>query len=575
MPAEMVRPLLVLGGIAVTMVLLAVVWLGGTVAAWASGAGWNPPPFEVATLIRVVRGHDMWPGADPGWVRAGMLIAVVVAGVVAAAVAVVVSGRRAGAGGLARRQDVAKLASREAVAKAQRLRPSLRGTKPSAIPAAETGFPLGAHDPSGVELRGSWEDVALVFMGPRAGKTSAVAGPAVLDAPGACLVTSNKSDIYALTSRARARRGRVWLFDPQSIAHAEQDMWWDMLASARTLEGADRLAMHLINAAGDARRHDFWAKAGRNTLKILLHAAALEPQRGLVDVLQWLADPADPTPVDILNRRELVTLADNLEGTVKGAQETRDGIYEHARQAVSCLLDPAVLAWVCPDPFIEEFDPRAFASSRDTLYLLSKDGGGSAAGVIAALTDACMRAGVAQAEACAGGRLDPPMLPVLDEAANVCRIEDLPALYSHLGSRGITPITVLQSYEQAVMAWGDSGAKALWSAATIKLMGPGLDDYAFADRISHLIGLHYVTEASVSYGSSGRSVTQSRRRERILDAADVRELAQGSAILFATSMRPARVRLRPWYEGARAGRLGEDKAAVEAEIVERAGRTRA
>ena len=43
----------------------------------------------------------------------------------------------------------------------------------------------------------------------------------------------------------------------------------------------------------------------------------------------------------------------------------------------------------------------------------------------------------------AGGRLDPPMTAVLDEAANVCRISDLPDLYSHLGSRGINVVTLL------------------------------------------------------------------------------------------------------------------------------------
>jgi hypothetical protein len=70
----------------------------------------------------------------------------------------------------------------------------------------------------------------------------------------------------------------------------------------------------------------------------------------------------------------------------------------------------------------------------------------------------------------AGGRLDPPLVAVLDEAANVCRIADLPSLYSHLGSRGI-PLTMLQSYPQAGSAWGTPAPKTLWSAATIKLLG--------------------------------------------------------------------------------------------------------
>src|SRR5450759_1461080 len=46
------------------------------------------------------------------------------------------------------------------------------------------------------------------------------------------------------------------------------------------------------------------------------------------------------------------------------------------------------------------------------------------------------------------GRLDPPVLVLLDEPANICRIADLPQLYSHLDSRGIVVLTILQSYAQ-------------------------------------------------------------------------------------------------------------------------------
>ena len=35
-------------------------------------------------------------------------------------------------------------------------------------------------------------------------------------------------------------------------------------------------------------------------------------------------------------------------------------------------------------------------------------------------------------------------------AARICRIADLPDLYPHLGSGGIIPVTILQSYEQGV-----------------------------------------------------------------------------------------------------------------------------
>jgi type IV secretory pathway TraG/TraD family ATPase VirD4 len=185
--------------------------------------------------------------------------------------------------------------------------------------------------------------------------------------------------------------------------------------------------------------------------------------------------------------------------------------------------------------------------SRQTLYLLSKDGGGSAAPLVAALTDRVLRAAVSAAEA--GGRLDPPLVAVLDEAANICRIGDLPALYSHLGSRGVIPVTILQSYAQGVGVWGESGTKTLWSAATVKLIGSGMDDASFAEDVSRLVGEHDVPTASYSHGDGRATRT---RRERILSAAEIRALPKGTALLLSTGARPALIRTLPWYTGPRA-----------------------
>ncbi|WP_225224449.1 TraM recognition domain-containing protein [Cellulomonas sp. JH27-2] len=60
----------------------------------------------------------------------------------------------------------------------------------------------------------------------------------------------------------------------------------------------------------------------------------------------------------------------------------------------------------------------------------------------------------------AGGRLDVPLLGVLDEAANVCRWSQLPNLYSHFGSRGIVLMTILQSWSQGVQVWRREGMGA-------------------------------------------------------------------------------------------------------------------
>lgn len=193
----------------------------------------------------------------------------------------------------------------------------------------------------------------------------------------------------------------------------------------------------------------------------------------------------------------------------------------------------------------------------------------SAAPLVAALTDAVFRAGVRAAEA-AAGRLDPPLVAVLDEAANICRIADLPDLYSHLGSRGIVPITVLQSYRQGVRVWGEAGMDTLWSAATVKLIGPGIDDARVAEDISRLVGEHEVRTISHSRSSAGNSTSTSTRRERILDPGQIRALPRGTALLLATGARAALLRLTPWFDTPAGAALRADVAAAEAAMRQRA-----
>ncbi len=420
-------------------------------------------------------------------------------------------------------------------------------------------------------MRASWEDVLVAIMAPRSGKTSGLAIPAILAAPGPVLLTSNKAanDAFTTTVDARSRVGTVWTLDPQQIAHHPRQMWWDILADARDLAGAKRLAGHFVAASVDeSNGSDFWSTAASNTLGALFLAAASH-RRPITDVLAWLASPADRTPVDLLTDAGHDAVAAQLQGTVSGATETRDGIYETARQYASCLLDPDVAAWVTPAKGLPQFQPADFATSRDTLYLLSKDGGGSASAIIAAAADAVMRAAVVVAER-SGGRLDPPALCVLDEAANVCRISDLPDLYSHLGSRGVIPMTILQSYRQGQKCWGEQGMDALWSAATVKIIGSGIDDADFADKLSRMIGDHDVQTTSVSTSDSGKSTSVSMRAERILPADAIRALPKGKALLFATGIRAAMLNLKPWYKEPAAKTIGPASAAATKAITERA-----
>lgn len=547
-----------------------VAWLTGNLTNTAAGNGtWAP--FRVTDAL--LHPEVLWPTLTTSMLTVGARVVpglFTVALVVTAAV-LWMRWRAGSKSGLARKADLAPLLDKEIVAKAKSLRPSLGGRESKEVLASDRGILLGTLDPGRAEVRASWEDVIVAIMAPRSGKTSGLAIPAILSAPGPVLLTSNKAanDAFTATVDARAEVGTVWTLDPQQIAHHPREMWWDILADARDLAGAKRLAGHFVTASVDeSSGSDFWSTAASNTLGALFLAAASH-RRPITDVLAWLAMPADRTPVDLLTDAGHHAVAAQLQGTVSGATETRDGIYETARQYASCLLDPDVAAWVTPNDDLPEFQPFTFATSRDTLYLLSKDGGGSASAIIAAAADAVMRAAVIVAER-SGGRLDPPALCVLDEAANVCRISDLPDLYSHLGSRGVIPMTILQSYRQGQRCWGEAGMDALYSAATIKIIGSGIDDADFADRLSRQVGDHDVPTTSVSTSEGGKSTSVSMRTERILPPDAIRALPKGKVLLLATGIRVAMLNLKPWYKEPSAKVVGPASARATKAITERA-----
>jgi type IV secretory pathway TraG/TraD family ATPase VirD4 len=399
--------------------------------------------------------------------------------------------------------------------------------------------------------------------------------PLILDAPGAVLATSNRADVWATTKQLRAHAGTVWVFDPQSITRTGQHWWWNPLATVQSVEDAARMASHFIQPIRRDKGEDFWLLAAEDLLTSFFLAAAASGA-AMADVQAWLADAGDDEPVGLLFDHGYPEVARALRGRQSGAPETRDGIYETARTAAKCLQDPRIMAWVNQptDLDVPRFDPDAFPVSRDTLYLLSKDGAGSSGPLVAAMTDQVMRHGVRRAEA-DGGRLDPPMLAMLDEAANICPLADLPQLYSHYGGRGIILVTILQTFQQGTTVWGERGMGTLWGAATVKLVGAGGDDPKFAADVSTLVGEHDVATLSLTRDGSGHLSRQiSVRRQRIMGPEDVRALKRGTAILLASGARPAMLALNPWFRQADAAVLNAHTAAAVSQISDAAERER-
>lgn len=436
------------------------------------------------------------------------------------------------------------------------------------IPREFLGIIVGYTVAGRVPVRASYEDTLTVIAGPRRNKSVSIVTPNILSAPGPMAVTSVKPDLLKDTLAARAAVGTVSIFDPQRLAAAYtgHHCWWNPLAGISTVEDAAKLAAVFAAATyGDESNRDpFFPQNGRTILSRYLFAAAVAGEY-LPTVATWLGREDHPAPVDILERSGYPHVAAEIRAKQKITDKTRSGIFAYAQEAMSFLASESVREWVQPYGGHPEFDPRTLvASTSDTLYLFSEEGPGSAGPLIAALTRAVLSAAEETAKHQPSGRLPKPFLAILDEAGNICRIPDLPDKYTTYGSRGIIPLTILQTQEQGEEVWGTTGFGKLWSSSTVKVFGGGPASNTFLRDLSELIGDYQYTESTKTHHNGSTSVNVTRPSERIMDVSDLGSLSLGRMVIFASGCRPTLVRSIPWWKDKKLRTVNADAAATAA-----------
>lgn len=408
--------------------------------------------------------------------------------------------------------------------------------------AAGPGVPLAKLTNGGRQLYASWEWVQTWIMGPRAGKTTCVCVPQIVETGGPVLATSNKRDIVDLTRGPRSEKGVVWVHDVQGIIGEPASWWWNPLTFVTSMMRAEALTDVFVSSAtsAGAQSDAYFESDGKRLLSHLFYAAAVA-DRPITDVARWVQDPEDETPVRELRAAGHGQLAESLARIQELTPKQRDGVFGTARPWVNVLTYDSVIPWIRDTGALgrAEFDHRRFASTTDTLYLISKEGAGTARAITGALTMAILTDAEEHAASLASGRLSPPLLGVLDEVANVCRWRQLPDVYSHYGSRGIVLSSFFQGWDQGVEAFGREGMRKLWNASNVRVAGSGLQDADFLPFLSQVVGdRDVVRRTSSSAARGGRSVSTSVQRERILDVSDLAAMPRGRAVL-STSGAPA------------------------------------
>ncbi|WIY83438.1 TraM recognition domain-containing protein [Propionimicrobium sp. PCR01-08-3] len=549
----------------------------GTITAWLTGT--PQPEGGLAAGVGVL----VHPG-DPGtaldadglnpvvyWVVTGAMLTLLIALVVFVWVRVRRFTHRAEQdprrmAGIATRHEVATAASEKALLRrAGNLRPGLTDPKPT-----DVGYRLGSS--KGVGVWASVEDSIMVIGPPRSGKGLHLVIPAILDAPGAVVVTSTRPDNLTATLRARRRIGPVAIFDPQHLAEGlPAGLRWSPIRGCESPQTAMIRATGLAAgtglSAGGVDSGGFWEGKTRAALQALLHAAAID-NRPPAELFRWTLDPtaaADAVAILTGSTRAATGWAESLEAMIDSDPRTRDSIWQGVSLALGSLADPRVLDAVSPAEG-EGFDPEAFIRDRGTLFLLATgSGAGASAALVAALVEDLIETARRLAARSPGARLDPPMLLALDEIANLSPLPSLPTLMAEGGGSGITTMPVLQSLAQARDKWNEHQANAIWDASIVKVILGGASNSRDLQDLSALVGERDEYTDSVTLGDHGtRSNQRSVRRVPIFPPDRIRRLPFGTGVVLLRSAPPIVADLYPWPKRADADQLKADRAEIEA-----------
>jgi type IV secretion system protein VirD4 len=398
---------------------------------------------------------------------------------------------------------------------------------------------------------------SVLVLGPtQSGKSTSLAIPALLEWPGPVVATSVKDDLVAATRPWRSTLGHCLVFDPTSgstgatLVPGDGTATWSPLAEAATWMGAQRMASWLVDATparSGMTDGGFWFAAATKLLGPLLLAAA-RGGRSMADVVRWTDGTDLDEPLAVLDAAGEAEAAAAL-----GAGAARD---PRLRSSITTTLETVLQPF--EDPVVQratascDIDPRALLTGPHSLFLCGPSHEQTRVqGLFAALVSSVVATAVEMVHE-RGSPLDPPLLLVLDEAANIAPLRDLDTLASTSAGLGIQMVTICQDLAQLAGRYGAERSRTIANNHRAKLVLSGVADLGTLDLISGLAGETAVEEATETRDlrDGHRTRTTAVAFRRLAPTDELRRTPPGQGVLVYGHLPAARLTLRPWYREA-------------------------
>ena len=333
----------------------------------------------------------------------------------------------------------------------------------------------------------------IVVAPTQSGKTTGLAIPALLEWQGPVVATSIKSDLLRRQRRPPpgARRGDG--LRPRPGRPGWPSTRATPLQSCRHLARGDagRPLAGELGAGGQRRPADseFWYSTAEKLLAPLLFAAAGERRDdGVGGALARRRGrrPATPRSSELLEARRIARRRERAwQATQNREERQRSSVFTTAEMILAAFADPRVIE----ETVGADYTPaRLLDGGMNTLYLCAPRHEQERLRTLFATMISELLAVVYESAAATGRPIDPPLLLVLDEAANIAPIPNLDEVASTGAGQGVQLLSVFQDLAQVRSRYGDR-AQTIVNNHRAKLFGTGISDpETLALRQSQVVG---------------------------------------------------------------------------------------
>ena len=455
----------------------------------------------------------------------------------------------------------------------------LRDSRTKRFDPAQVGWRIGVgHQPRSGELWCPWDRTAGVIGPQGSGKTLDLLTPALINAPGAALVTLTKPDDLLLSLPERSKDGRPCVvLDPFGLVPGLPELVWDPIAGCVDRMVSERRAKAFTagtipgtsHGSGDAAAR-FYAAEAAKVLMAYFHAAALTGKT-LDDLLAWVAKPLSTSqPEEILRRHPQSDplWAGLLQGALRGDERTSANTITTVQQAMSLFFQDDIRRRCVPSERRPATNVAEVLRERGTIYLLGReDPYASASPLMTAVAEHVLDTAIQQANASRYGRLCPPLLACLDELPSTAPLPTLRTRMANERALGLSFIYAAQTFRQLAAIFGEQEARALVGLTNVLVWFGGSKDVSFNQEVSDLVGRVRVPRSSWQMGG-GRGRTIHSEEIPILRPEELRQLPDKQALVVAENARPIIARLHRCIEGRDGQRLLAQQRALREKLAE-------